>query len=221
MTKVNFGVVFEDSYLLAVNKPAGLKVHGEDCETTLESLVAKTQGRRAILLHRLDRGTTGLVLFAKRKEAAGPMSRAFEEKRIRKSYWAVVKGRWPKGLTKVESFIERDPEDPRRQLSRVSGGGRKAVTTFRVLAASVEKTWLEVIPKTGRTHQIRVHCASQGHPILGDGLYGEGDGKNSGLALHAERLLFRHPMTDEELDLHAPLPEVWQTDWLAGLRSEK
>jgi len=220
MAQENVSVVFEDPYLLVVNKPAGLKVHGrEEGEMSLESLVARAQeGRRAILLHRLDRDTTGLVLFAKRKDAAGPLSRAFEEKRIRKSYWAVVKGRWPKGVTKVESFLERDPRDPRRQVSSPAGPGRRAVTTFRVLAASDEKTWLEVIPKTGRTHQIRVHCAATGHAILGDPLYGDGTaGADAGLALHAERLLFRHPMTDEELDLHAPPPPAWRSELLAGL----
>ena len=214
----NLKTIFEDDCILAVMKPAGLKVHGQEGEPTLETLVEESQGRRLVLMHRLDRDTTGIVLFAKRRDVAGALSRAFEQKKIRKTYWAVVEGLWPKRVNKIESYLERDPNDPRKQRMRVdeAPGARRALTTFRVLGTCPEKTWLEVMPKTGRTHQIRVHCASQGHPVLGDRLYGQTLGAQSGLALHAYRLMFRHPLTAVEMDLVAEPPENWERDWLLG-----
>jgi len=218
-TQTNITTLFEDDGILAVMKPAGLKVHGDNSEPTLETLVAKVQGRKLVLLHRLDRDTSGIVLLAKRKDVAGELSRAFEQKKIRKTYWAVVEGLWSKRVNKIASYLERDPQDSRKQRSLAveSPDARRALSTFRVLATHPEKTWLEVIPKTGRTHQIRVHCAGEGHPILGDKLYGHSHGRD-GLALHAYRLMFRHPLTGAEMNLLADPPETWQRLWLQGFK---
>lgn len=237
-------VVFEDEFLIAVNKPAGLVVHGGS--ESLETWVARYVDRPAILLHRLDKDTTGIVLLAKRRDAAGPLSRAFAEKKIRKSYWAVVSGRWPKDVNRVESFISRSLDGG--WVSRAIGGAtsgvasnmesdmandvasdvasdmangdaKRALTTFRILAASDEKTWLEAIPKTGRTHQIRLHCQSAGHAILGDRLYGQSNSAEAWPhALHACRLDFKHPITGEPMRLVAEPPEYWRKAWLTGLK---
>lgn len=201
-------VLFQDDAILAVSKPPGLKVHGGDFEPSLERLVSEQAGRRLILLHRLDQETTGIVLFAKRKDIAGEFSRAFEEKRVRKAYFAVVEGRWPSGVNRVESVIERD------------GIAKAAFTTFRVLAARDEKTWLEAMPKTGRRHQIRLHCAAQGHPVCGDKLYGQVSDR-AGLALHAYRVDFRHPVSGANVRIQDPPPEDWHSTWLEDFDEQR
>lgn len=211
-------VVFEDPDILAVYKPAGMKVHSGAGESSVELAVEQQFGKRWILLHRLDRDTTGILLFAKNREAAGEMSRAFENKQIRKSYLAVVEGDWPASLGRIDQPIEQF-KDGEKVI-------RSACTTFRVLARSfasvpagegeTKRSWLEVLPKTGRMHQIRIHCSKASHPICGDRLYGaSGDGPAAApLALHAHRIDFRHPRTGEPLQLKAAPPEEWLTTWL-------
>ena len=215
-------VVFEDEDLLAVSKPAGLSVHASsiyNSEATLESLLGAQVGRRLILLHRLDKETTGLVLFAKRKPAAGILSRAFEEKRIRKAYLAVVDGVWAKKNTRAETFIYRDADGQLQSSMSLSAeiNGKKAVTTFRVLLGAPDRTLLEAIPKTGRTHQIRLHCAGFEHAILGDRRYGrQKTAVFSGQALHAYRMDIQHPMTKVPVSLLDPPPLSWNLSWLTG-----
>ncbi len=219
-------ILFEDDYLLAVNKPAGLLIHANPSDSeklnpppNLEDFVKAEIAKSATLLHRLDRETSGLVLFAKRRESAAAMTQAFERRLIRKAYLAVVDGRWRNEWNRVESFLERGPEG--RMLSRSEGPGKKALTTFRLLKAHDECSWIEAILKTGRTHQIRVHCASLGCPIVGDRIYGKASAALSeagrqlessvGQALHAYRVDFQHPITKAQLRLHAPLASVWST----------
>jgi RluA family pseudouridine synthase len=210
-------VLFEDEFIIAVDKPAGMIVHGSP--ESLEESLARQIGQRVILLHRLDRDTTGIVLLAKRKEVSGPLSRAFEEKRIRKSYFAVVHGAWPKATSRVESFIDRGEDVG--WVSVPDGTGRRALTTFRVLAANAEKSLLEAMPKTGRTHQIRLHCAGTGHAICGDKVYGDGKNAEYPQALHAHRMDFRHPKTSLEIQILSPPPEYWNSHWLMGLEFDK
>jgi 23S rRNA pseudouridine955/2504/2580 synthase len=221
--------IFEDDDLVVVSKPAGLIVHAStpdpDVES-LENLVSRQCGRRMILLHRLDKETSGLVLLAKRKTASGPLSRAFENGQIRKSYFAIVNGTWRKDCNRIESFILRG--DDGRLTSRVKAPGLKSITTFRRILSTEKATWLEAMPKTGRTHQIRLHCAGEGHPVMGDTRYGEprkGDGSPIGStsgspigstsqALHSYRIDFLHPISKSPLRLFAPVPEFWHKYWL-------
>jgi RluA family pseudouridine synthase len=209
-------ILFEDEFLIAVDKPAGLIVHG--APDSLEESLAAQIGKRAILLHRLDRDTSGVVLLAKRKDAAGPLSRAFEEKKIRKSYFAVVEGLWPKSASRVESLIDRLEN---RWISQSAGNGRRALTTFRILAANETKSLLEAMPKTGRTHQIRLHCAGVGHAVCGDRIYGIGAESDPPQALHAHRIDFRHPITEIDVRILAPPPEYWASHWLNGLQFDR
>ena len=202
-------VVYEDEALLVLDKPAGLLVHPtpkRPDETSLEQQVAEWAGKRYILLHRLDRDTTGLVLFAKTKTAAGPMSRAFEEGRIRKAYFAVVSGHWPKELQRFSSYLVQDPQT-RGWVNRTEGPGHEAVTTFRWRAQEDERTLLEVLPKTGRTHQIRLHCQACGHPIEGDRLYNpQARADDLPQALHAYRVDISHPLTKAPMRLTVAPP---------------
>ncbi len=224
-------VLFEDEDLIAVSKPIGLVVDAGDERTTdgAEDLISALEatGRKVFPYHRLDRDTSGIVLLGKSRRISRDVTKLFEEKRIRKSYLAVVEGLWPKALNKVELKI----------------GEKDAVTTFRVLRAHshttsyeapigidqtrMDRTWLEALPKTGRKHQIRLHCADSGHPILGDAVYGKKDGAGDsgkksawdngvGHALHAYKLEFKHPRTKTMLTIVDP-PESWKATWLAQM----
>lgn len=203
--------VFEDDWLLVVSKPAGLSVHvnREPTELNLQDLLSQGRRKPLTLFHRLDKDTSGLVILGKQAIVNAAMTQLFETKKIRKAYYAIVEGQWPKGVSKVENRIARGPNG--RMVE--SNDGQLAVTTFRQLQTHVTKTWLEAMPKTGRTHQIRVHCALQGHPILDDRLYGKA-GRT--LALHAHRLDFHHPLTNKPLTIRAPLPSDWMEDHLNG-----
>ena len=185
-------ILWEDADLLAVNKPAGLLV---DSGGRADDVVTQT---KCFAFHRLDRETSGIVLLGRSRRYAREITEMFEKKTIRKAYLAVVRGDWRD--SRVELAIE----------------GRTAVTTFRRLAtgfyAGDAVSLIEALPKTGRTHQIRIHCAHAGHPILGDAKYGK-DERGDGHALHAHRLDFRHPGSGETISVRSqPLP--WLSTWL-------
>lgn len=202
-------IVFEDEWLLIVSKPAGLSVHvnpTDKGEPNLQDLLSEGRKRPLTLFHRLDKDTSGLVILGKKPVANAPMTQLFEEKRIRKAYYAIVEGEWPKKLNRIESRLARGANGK----MVVSDRGQDAVTTFRVLLSQTSMSLIEAMPKTGRTHQIRVHCASKGFPILGDRLYGEA---GPTLALHAHRLDFRHPFTKNSLTIRAPLPSNWKSEF--------
>jgi RluA family pseudouridine synthase len=207
-------ILYEDDALVAVNKPAGLLVHPARASDrpSLQELMEERLGRELVLFHRLDKDTTGIVLLGKRRSINTAMSAAFADKRIRKAYWAVVAGRWKPEWNRIETQIAR-AEDGRYR--NVVAGGRVAISTCRLLSAADDKSWIEVLPKTGRTHQVRLHCLAMGHPILGDRIYGERS--ETPHALHAWRIDFRHPVSGAPVQIRAAAPPYWQTKWLAGL----
>jgi 23S rRNA-/tRNA-specific pseudouridylate synthase len=194
--------LWEDRDLLAVEKPAGLLVDSGGRGRDLISVV----GGGVFAFHRLDRDTSGIVLLGKTRRYAREVTALFEEKRIRKAYMVVVRGTF--SVSRVETPIE----------------DRAALTTFRRFALGTYKgeaaSWIEALPKTGRTHQIRIHCASVGHAILGDARYGGVSGSEAmvgvrdalpaGHALHSYRLDFRHPANGEAVSVRsAPLKWPW------------
>jgi len=209
-------IVYEDDVLVAVNKPARMPAHGGRVagRPDLLSTVEKQLGRRLTLFHRLDIDTTGIVLLGKNAAINPAMAALFAEKRIRKVYWAVVRGRWRPEWNRIETRIDRHPEGG---FANVIAGGRSAVSTCRLLRANDEKSWIEVLPKTGRTHQVRLHCLAMGCPILGDRSYGEA--ADIPLALHAWRVDFLHPVSAVPLRLCARPPGYWRETWLAGLEA--
>lgn len=204
-------VRYEDDHLLVVDKPAGLLVHpvGGEEETTLAHGVAhhlEQAGVRTRVrpVHRLDRDTSGLVLFARSAYAHQALDRQLREGGVRRIYLALVEGTPDPPQQVIDLPIGRHPHDT--NLRSVTPEGSPAVTRFRTLRRTGEISLLEVELETGRTHQIRVHLAHLGHPLLGDVCYGGRRGPPGRQALHAARLSLEHPITGEPLEVHSPLP---------------
>jgi 23S rRNA pseudouridine1911/1915/1917 synthase len=221
-------VVYEDEDMLVVNKPAGMVVHpgaGQLTGTLVNALLARhtdwpTIGdpQRPGIVHRLDKGTSGLMVVARHHDAHRRLSADLAERRVHRVYLALAKG-LVKGPGAIEAPIGRDPRN--RQRMAVVEGGRAATTTFAILESFQGATYLEVTLGSGRTHQIRVHLAAIGHPLLGDVTYGSvtGDPRIGRPALHAHRLQLHHPRSGQPMDFSAPPPADF-TALLDALRSE-
>jgi tRNA pseudouridine32 synthase/23S rRNA pseudouridine746 synthase len=216
-------VLHEDNSLIAFNKPSGLAVQsGSGIARSLDGLMAafaKSNGKRPRLVHRLDQGTSGVIVAAKTQPVAAKLSGAFAGRDVQKTYLALVKGRLPQAdegvmdaaLAKVEEsgkarMIVAKPERKGAQAAR---------TGWRVRARSGDLAVMELAPETGRMHQIRVHLMSLGCPILGDALYGEGQTTALRLMLHAARLDLPHP-EGRRLVLEAPLPDDFRDAAIAA-----
>ncbi|MFB4321018.1 RluA family pseudouridine synthase [Paenibacillus sp. JNUCC32] len=204
-------VLYEDDFCLVVNKPAGLAVHpdNESRETTLNHVVAayyEAEGIHAAVrhIHRLDKDTTGPVLYAKNEYAQLKLDEAMREKKIVRMYAAIVQGRVSQELKRIDLPIGKDRYHASRR--RVSLTGQAAITHILSAEAYPKASLLHIRLETGRTHQIRVHLSHMGHPLLGDVLYG-GPGTFARQALHGERLLFHHPFTGESIEVPAPWPQ--------------
>lgn len=228
-----FEVLMEDDQLMAINKPAGVAVHGGSGVSfgVIEQLrMARPQAKFLELVHRLDRETSGILLVAKKRSALKHLQDQFRERQTGKTYLAMVRGQWPAKLKVLDKPLHKyllDGNDAQagerrvRVVSRDDPDGMPSVTLVKVRHASADCSMLEVTIKTGRTHQIRVHLASEAHPILGDDKYGDFDlnkklARSTGhpslkrMFLHAWRLQFNHPVTAERLELRAELPPELQ-----------
>jgi len=213
-------VIYEDADIIVINKPAGLLVHpacGHADGTLANALVHHCPDMiigheiRAGLVHRLDRETSGVLVAAKNGRALAVLARQFQRRLIRKEYLAWVWGHPSPPAGTVESLIGPDAADPRR-MSATPATGRRAITHYATEQSVGEMSLLRVRIETGRTHQIRVHMAHIGHPVVGDRIYGsEGDGgclaPSSRHLLHAHRIVIRHPGTNTFQEFTAPLPE--------------
>ena len=215
-----FAVLFEDDHLLAIDKPAGVAVHGGSglAIGVIEQLRrARPDARLLELVHRLDRETSGVLLIAKKRSALKHLQEQFRDRSTGKTYLALVAGDWPQRLkvidTPLHKYLQGDGERRVRVVDAAHPDAMRAVTLVKVRERRDGCSLLEVTIKTGRTHQIRVHLAAQGHPIAGDDKYGDFDWnrrlQKQGLKrmfLHAWRLQFEHPASGERLELHSPLP---------------
>ncbi len=207
-------VVHEDNSLIAFNKPAGLAVQaGSGVVRSLDGMMAafaKSNGKRPRLVHRLDQGTSGVIVAAKTQPVAAKLSEAFAGRDVRKTYLALVKGRLPPAETGVVDAALVKVEEGGKSRMILAREGRKgaqpARTGWRVVVRAGPFGLMEMSPETGRMHQIRVHLMSLGCPILGDALYGEGQATAPRLMLHAARLDLPHP-EGGKLVLEAPVPE--------------
>lgn len=207
-------VIHEDNSLIAFNKPSGLAVQaGSGVAQSLDDLMAafaKSNGKRPRLVHRLDQGTSGVIVAAKTQPVAAALSEAFAGRDVKKTYLALVKGALPSaehGVVDAALVKVEEGGKSRMILARPGRKGAQAARTgWRVVARSGEYGLLQMSPETGRMHQIRVHLMSLGCPILGDALYGEGQASAPRLMLHAAKLELPHP-EGRTLALEAPLPE--------------
>jgi 23S rRNA pseudouridine955/2504/2580 synthase len=220
-------VIHEDNSLIAFNKPSGLAVQaGNGITQSLDTLMAafaKSNGKRPRLVHRLDQGTSGVIVAAKTQPVAAKLSEAFAGRGVKKTYLALVKGALPAAEHGVADAALVKVEEGGKSRMILARPGRKgaqaARTAWRVMARNSEHGLLEMAPETGRMHQIRVHLLSLGCPILGDALYGEGRATAPRLMLHAARLELPHP-EGGTVSLEAPLPDDFRAAALAaGLQS--
>jgi len=234
-------ILYEDDYLLGINKPAGMVVHPSfgHSEGTLVNAVLGYLGRRCEvrgtrceeskttpnaerrtpnaepvgsamrpgIVHRLDKGTTGVIIVAKDPRIQEMLSSLFKERSVRKVYRAIVEGAPKDEEWTVEENIGRHPVE-RKKMAVLKGKGRSALTGFKVLERLDGFAYIEAYPRTGRTHQVRVHLAHSGHPIVGDELYGKRSKWLAGRPfLHAWRIEFAHPVSKETVSIEAPVPE--------------
>ena len=206
-------VIFEDEDFLAVNKPVGIAVHGGSGVSSgvVEQLRLGLQLPRLELVHRLDRGTSGCLLLAKRRKSLQMAQAAFRQRAVKKRYLAQVWGHWPEELRVIQHRLERYTTQSGERRVRVSHQGQPARTDFEVVARSPHATQLKIALHTGRTHQIRVHAAHSGFPLVGDDKYAHHQPPAYRLALHAQRLVLQLP--DRALRLEAPTGEAWSKLW--------
>ncbi len=208
-------ILYEDAWVLAVNKPAGLPTHAtrDPARDHLLASAARLLTRRGetapelFAIHRLDVGTSGVVLLSRRPEANAPLSRAFAEREVEKRYEAVV---WAGDRVIPEHFeVKLYLRARGRRSEVVRSGGKPSHTAFERLALAGDRAFVACRPTTGRMHQIRVHLAHFGAPILGDHLYGHRRAHADRLMLHARSLALPHPSGQGRLAIDAPTPEAF------------
>ncbi len=217
---IPFGVLYEDEDLLVIDKPAGLPVHpapGHPDHTLVNGILAYLStppdtgdALRPGIVHRLDKDTSGLMLVAKNRPAHVDLSRQFKSREVNKTYLALVRGRLSPDRGAIEAAIGRDPRNRKRMAVVTDDRGRAARTRYRVIEYVGSHSLLEIIMETGRTHQIRVHLAAIGHPVVGDATYGPKSTTASALAprqfLHARRLGFHLPSSGDYVEFESDLP---------------
>jgi 23S rRNA pseudouridine1911/1915/1917 synthase len=217
-------VLYEDDFLLVINKPAGMVVHpapGHADDTLVNALLHRWGGvapglepSRLGIVHRLDKDTSGALVVAKDATTLERLGTQFSRRQVEKQYVALTHGRIRSAKAEIRQPISRHPVERKRMAVR--SGGRTAVTRYEVIEQFPDVTFVRAYPETGRTHQIRVHFASIGHPIVADLIYGRARRAELPIrrqALHAERLGFQHPHLDRVVTVSAPLA----TDFAAAL----
>ncbi len=236
-------ILYEDSSLIVVDKPPGMVVHpayGNPSGTLVNALLYHCKDLAGIngvlrpgIVHRLDKDTSGVMVVAKDDEAFHDLTKQFKNRTVKKVYSAIVYGRMSQEEGLIDSAVGRHPTQRKRMSTRTKRG-REAITRWRKLEEFDGSTLLEILPQTGRTHQIRVHLSSFGHPVLGDPLYGrktragairdpvlkECLRRMNRQALHARQLEFTHPRTGESVRFVSPIPQDMK-ELLECLRSQK
>lgn len=205
--EINLPIIYEDNDVIVINKPSGILTHSKGAinkEATVASFIKnrltddKLQGNRAGIAHRLDRWTSGVIICAKNSTALTFLQRQFSQRRVKKTYIAIVKDRPEQESAIIDVPIERNPKRP--QTFRAGADGKPAQTSYKIVKEftkdGVRYSLLEVIPATGRTHQIRVHLKYIGHPIIGDRIYGTA---GDDMLLHASKLEITLPSSRREV----------------------
>ena len=217
---IKIDIVYEDSYIAVINKQAGMVVHpahGHCSGTLVNAILYHIKDLSGIngeirpgIVHRLDKDTSGLIVIAKNDKVHAALTEMFQEKKIRKTYLAILKGKLNKSEGKVVTQIGRDKND-RKKMTVIDDitKGKTAITNYRVISQNSLFTLVKVNIETGRTHQIRVHMRHLGYPILGDSVYGRKDNEKRQM-LHAYRLKFLHPVTGNPMEFAGEIPEDFQ-----------
>ncbi len=219
---IPLNIIYADEDVIVINKPAGLVVHpgaGKRGGTLVNAVLyhfpeIKTVGspQRPGIVHRLDGDTSGVMVVARSNLAYKALQRQFKNREVDKTYIAIAWGRMSQPGGRIEWGIGRHPHD-RSRFSIRSRRPKEAVTIFSVLREGKDFSVLEIKPITGRTHQIRVHLAAAGHPIVGDRRYGRKEGSSRRLFLHARRLAFIHPTKQVWMEFEAPIPPEFKAFW--------
>ena len=228
---IELEIVYEDNDIIVVNKPKGLVVHpanGNPDGTLVNAIMAICKDSlsgiggeiRPGIVHRLDKDTSGLIIVAKNDQAHINMSKEIKDRQVKKIYIALVRGRVAENDATINMPIGRSTKD--RKKMAVRKDGKEAITHFKVIKRYHNYTLLEVKIDTGRTHQIRVHMAEIGHPVVGDMVYSSGKNEFGveGQMLHAKSLDFKHPITGKQMHLEAELPQYFK-DVLYKLEAEE
>ena len=218
---IPLSILYEDADVLVVDKPKGMVVHpaaGHYSRTLVNAVMYHCKGElsgingvlRPGIVHRIDRDTPGSIIICKNDMAHNEIARQLKEHSINRRYRAIVTGVLKDEEGTIEGAIGRDKKD--RKKMAITADGKPAVTHYRVLQRFKHYTYVECVLETGRTHQIRVHMASIGHPLLGDEVYGRRSDKYKceGQCLHAMTLGFHHPRTGEYIEVNAPLPPYFE-----------
>ena len=217
---IKIDIVYEDSDIAVINKQAGLVVHpahGHYSGTLVNAILYHIKDLSGIngeirpgIVHRLDKDTSGLIVIAKNDKVHTALTEMFQEKKIRKTYLAILKGKLNKTEGKVVTQIGRDKND-RKKMTVIDDAakGKNAITNYRVISQNNLFTLVKVNIETGRTHQIRVHMRYLGYPILGDSVYGRKDNEKRQM-LHAYKLEFLHPVTGHQMEFTGEIPEDFQ-----------
>ena len=226
-TKMPLNIVYEDEYLMVINKPSGLVVHpgnGNKNNTLVNGLMYYTKhlsdigdAERPGIVHRLDKDTSGLMLIAKENKTHELLAEEFKKHNIHREYIALVDGLIEVSKGTIDAPIKRSKDN--FQVMTVAAGGKKAITHFTVIKRYKHNTLIRLLLETGRTHQIRVHMAYIGYPIHNDPVYNQKESTPFGQFLHSEYLKFIHPITKKELEFRCPLPEEFQ-DYLNTLEEQ-
>lgn len=209
---IDLPILYEDKDVLVVNKPAGVISHARgryfdepSVASFVRQKVAELTGERSGIVHRLDRATSGVMVCAKNPESLSWLQRQFSDRKVQKTYMAIVVGSMPTEEGRIDMPIARNPAKP--VTFQVDPSGKDSVTNFKVISSHKNYTLLELKPVTGRTHQLRVHLSHLKHPIVGDGLY---NGEEAGrLMLHAYSLVITLP-SKEQVTFTAPIPEEFK-----------
>lgn len=229
LERIEAAILYEDKDLMVVNKPAGLAVHGgSGVNWGLVEIVRQLRplAKRVELVHRLDRDTSGCILLAKKASVLKQLHAQIREDKLLKVYMALVTGHWPANKNKIDLPLLKNTLQSGERMVRVAKEGKPSVSYFELKQDFADCSLVSVRLKTGRTHQIRVHAQSMGHALIGDNKYGDQTIDKpfralgfKRLGLHAQRLGFRHPQTDEWLEIVAPLDEAFK-QLLTHLSSE-
>lgn len=215
-TEMNFPIVYEDNDIIVINKPFGLVVHpgaGQEKETVVSALLSHTTlspigaPDRPGIVHRLDKETSGIMVLAKNKEAHKNLAEQFASHDLEKEYIALIQGHIVNKKGRIQVAIERDPIHRQRMKATSADNGKMAISIFEVMEYLKNSTLVKVQILTGRTHQIRVHMAFTGHPLLGDTTYGGRKFGNSEHFLHSSKLTITHPTTGKTMTFQADIPQ--------------